>query len=81
MTLAEQLIALCKEHGLAALSIEVHLMAGSEPFFGSYAHADGLCGSTTMHRDTPSNAIGEAIADLQAKRGNPLISVPTLEAA
>lgn len=81
MTLAEQLVALCKEHSLNALSIEVHVSGDMDPFFGCYAHADGLCGSSTMNRDTPSNAISEAITSLQAKRGKPLIAVPALVAA
>jgi hypothetical protein len=81
MSLAEQLIALCKEHGLNALSVEVHVAEDREPFFGCYAHADGMCGSSTMHRDTPSDAVSEAIADVQAKRGKSLVDVPVLEAA
>lgn len=81
MTLAEQLIALCKEHGLNALSVEVHVLEGGEPFFGSYAHAKGCCGSSTLCRETPSDAIGEAIASVRIKIGTGAIPVPVLEAA
>lgn len=81
MTLAEQLIALCKEHGLNSLSVDVHVPEDREPFFGSYAHAQGQCGSSTACRTSPAAAIGEAIAGVRIKIGTDAVLVPEMEAA
>ncbi len=81
MTLAEQLVALCKEHSLNALSVDVHFRTDGEPFFGAYAHREGKCGCTTQNRTNPQAAIGEAIADVLMKVGVTMPAVSELEAA
>lgn len=79
MTLAEQLVALCKEHGLRSLSVDVHISEDIGVFFGSYAHRDGKCGSASVCRTSPMEAIGEAIADVRHKLGLGGVDVPELE--
>lgn len=81
MTLADQLVALCKEHGLTALSVDVHVSEECGVFFGAYAHREGRCGSASVCRTTPNDAIGEAIADIRHKLGLDSVAVPELEAA
>ena len=81
MTLADQLVSLCIEHGLNSLSVDVHVKPDGSHFFGSYAHRNGACGSASTLRITPSTAIGEAITDVLAKCGRSLIAVPEMEAA
>jgi hypothetical protein len=81
MTLEQQLVALCSEHGLNNLSIGVSIRPDGSHYFGSYAHRDGQCGSSSLLRDSISSSTGEAITAVLAKCGQPLIAVPELQAA
>lgn len=79
--LAQQLVRLCEQHGLSNLSVEVTIRGDGSFYFGSYAHARGICASATQARETPHDAISEAITALKAKLGEGLIDVPELESA
>lgn len=81
MSLAQQLLALCQEHGLSSLSVDITFRSDGSHFFGSFAHARGICDHSTVNRDAPERAIGEAVAKLKAKLGQTLIDVPELEEA
>lgn len=79
--LAEQMLALCIEHGLTNLSVDISSRADGSFYFGSYAHSRGECASASMHRETPHSAISEAITALKVKLGAVFIDVPEMEAA
>lgn len=81
MTLGEQLLALCLEHGLNSLSVDIHVQPDGSHFFGSFAHRNGVCGSASILRQNTSTAVGEAITEVLAKCGQSLIAVPELVAA
>lgn len=81
LTLADQLVALCAEHGLNALSVDVHIQPDGSHFFGSFAHKGGKCGSASTMRHSTSAVVGGAITDVLAECGQSLIDVPELEAA
>lgn len=83
MTLAEQILALCEEHGLASIDIGCIRYEGGDISFLSYAQAihggERLCGSG-KHGEDPSAAMVEAIETLNAKRVKS-VAVPELAAA
>jgi len=81
MTLEQQLRALCDQHGLTNLSVDITIRQDGSHYFGSYAHRDGVCASASIHRAGPAEATGEAIANLLAKCGESLVHVPELVAA
>lgn len=81
MTLEEQLRALCDQHGLNNLSVDITILPSGTHFFGAYAHRNGKCGSAAVFRETPMEAASEAITNVLAKCGVALIDVPELVAA
>lgn len=70
MTLEEQLIALMEEHQLTALSINLGSYSDGKSF-SSYVHAGTLCESG-IHSTSISEALGNSIALINAKRGDGL---------
>ncbi len=70
MTLAEQIEALCDQHGLTSLSITYNRYEGGGEGYTVYAHGRDHLGSN-MSVPTPAQAVEEAIADLNARRNRP----------
>lgn len=72
--LEQSFIDLCAKHDLTSLSVDLHYREDGTHFFGCYAHGRGkhdqsFVGSCSVSRDTIAGVIGEAVANLDAKRG------------
>lgn len=80
-TLAEQMVALCEQHDLTSLSVDITRREDGSFFFGSYAHSQDVCASASLCRETPHSAVAEALTALKAKLGEALIDVPEMESA
>jgi hypothetical protein len=71
MTLEEQLARIAEVHNLTSLSINLYRRADGSFWIGSYAHADGGCGSCDNSATTVTDAITSAIANLNSERFPP----------
>jgi hypothetical protein len=75
-TLAEQIQAICDEHGLTVLGFNYTARTGT---YYAFAHGGDLVGGSG-DQPTPRDAIGAAIRELNSRRATD-VSVPELEAA
>lgn len=71
MTLEEQLNRIAEVHNLTSLSINLYRRENGTFWIGSYAHAEGGCGSCDNSATTATDAIKLAIANLNARRFPP----------
>ena len=65
--LEQSFASICEEHDLKTLSITFHPEGSTRAFFNASAHWDHKCASGNS--DTVAQAIGSAIAHMQAERG------------
>lgn len=67
-TLDQQMLDLCKIHGLTSISIHAY-NADHGTFMGINVHSDGACGGASSREDGLSKIFADALADLHAKQG------------
>jgi hypothetical protein len=72
--LEQSFLELCRKHDLTSLSVDLHYRPDGTHFFGCYAHGkdkhgQSFVGSCSVNRDTISGVIGEAVANLDSRRG------------
>lgn len=79
MKLAEYFNALCDEHDLTSISVDIHICDG-QPSYHAYAHwkpSLGRCASA--YGDTPEEALAKAVAEANALRGRGVMIPDALE--
>jgi hypothetical protein len=72
MTLEEQLARIAEVHSLRSVSIHIHIRDDGSFGIAAYAHGlPGLCGSSQYWKPLATEAITDAITDLNKRRFQP----------